>query len=118
MLDVFQFLSELSRTVGISKEFIDMTRDDVLTYLDKSRKPETKDLLHKWIGSYNIRCVVLARFFQMLYYPNTAISKKRNELSSQGKTPTCIMVYHNYAQKKLVFTNLLISGLKRTTCYF
>jgi len=42
-----QFLSELSRTVGINKKFIDMTRDDLLLYLDKSRKPEDEDPLHK-----------------------------------------------------------------------
>ncbi|MFL6338591.1 MAG: hypothetical protein ACJ718_05730 [Nitrososphaeraceae archaeon] len=35
-----QILSELSRTVGIEKKFIDMTRDDVLCYLDKCRKTE------------------------------------------------------------------------------
>ncbi len=39
-----------------------MTREDVLSYLDKSRKPEDEDPLHKWIGSYNIRCVILFRF--------------------------------------------------------
>jgi uncharacterized protein YihD (DUF1040 family) len=47
-----QFLSELSRAVGIEKKFIDMTRDDILCYLDKCRKPENEDPLHKWIGSY------------------------------------------------------------------
>src|SRR5919108_1367247 len=36
-----QFLAELSKTVGIEKKFIDMTREDVLLYLDVSqaRKP-------------------------------------------------------------------------------
>jgi hypothetical protein len=61
-----QFLSELSRTVGISRKFIDMTREDILSYLDKSRKLENEDPLHKWIGSYNIRCVILFRFFKWL----------------------------------------------------
>ena len=40
-----QFLSELSRTVGLGKKFIDMTRDDVLSYLDKSHKPDDEDPL-------------------------------------------------------------------------
>jgi hypothetical protein len=44
-----QFLSELSRAVGINKKFIDMTRDDLLSYLDKSRKPEDEDPLRKWM---------------------------------------------------------------------
>ena len=49
-----------------NKKFINMTREDVLSYLDKSRKPEDEDPLHKWIGSYNIRCVILFRFFKWL----------------------------------------------------
>jgi hypothetical protein len=32
--NTIQFLSELSRAVGIEKKFIDMTRDDILCYLD------------------------------------------------------------------------------------
>jgi uncharacterized protein YihD (DUF1040 family) len=47
-----QFLSELSKSSGIKKKFEDMTRDDILLYLDKCRKPEDEDPLHKWIGSY------------------------------------------------------------------
>ena len=50
-----QFLSELSKTVGIEKKFRYMTRDDVLLYLDSNRKTENDDPLHKWIGSYNIK---------------------------------------------------------------
>ncbi|MFL6366904.1 MAG: hypothetical protein ACJ719_17075, partial [Nitrososphaeraceae archaeon] len=65
-----QFLSELSRAVGLGKKFIDMIRDDVLSYLDKCRKTENEDPLHKWIGSYNIRLVILSRFFKWLHYPD------------------------------------------------
>jgi uncharacterized protein YihD (DUF1040 family) len=45
--NTIQFLSELSKIVGIEKKFIDMTRDDVLCYLDNCRKPENEDPLHK-----------------------------------------------------------------------
>ncbi|MFL6368048.1 MAG: hypothetical protein ACJ72T_05810, partial [Nitrososphaeraceae archaeon] len=44
--NTIQFLSELSKAVGIEKKFIDMTRDDVFCYLDKCRKPEDEDPLH------------------------------------------------------------------------
>ena len=37
-----QFLAELSKVVGVATKFIDMTRDDVLCYLDKCRKPENE----------------------------------------------------------------------------
>jgi hypothetical protein len=30
-----------------------MTREDILSYLDRYRKFENEDPLHKWIGSYN-----------------------------------------------------------------
>lgn len=37
-----QIISELSKTIGIPKKFIDMTRDDALSYLDKCRKLENQ----------------------------------------------------------------------------
>jgi integrase len=86
-----QFSSELSRAVGIEKKFIDMARDDILWYLDNCRKPENEDPLHKWIGSYNTKLVILARFFKWLYYPNVQDPKRRNELSSLERKPDCIM---------------------------
>jgi hypothetical protein len=63
---------ELSKTLGIPKKFIDMTRGDVLSYLDKCRKLENEDPLHKWIGSYNTKLTVLSRFFKWLHYPDIA----------------------------------------------
>jgi hypothetical protein len=36
------------------KSFKEMTREDVLAYLDSLRKPETSDPMHKWIGTYNL----------------------------------------------------------------
>ena len=65
-----QFLSELSRAIGVEKHFVDMTRDDILFYLDKCRKPEDEDPLHKWIGSYNLKRIILIRYFKWLYHPN------------------------------------------------
>jgi integrase/recombinase XerD len=88
-----QFLSELSGCVGIEKKFEDMLskRDDVLYYLDRCRKSETEDSMHKWIGSYDIKRVILFRFFKWLYYSNVDDPKKRNELSAFEKKPECIM---------------------------
>ena len=37
--------------------------------------------LHKWIASYNLRLVVLTRFYRWLYYPNIEDPKRRSELS-------------------------------------
>jgi hypothetical protein len=82
-----QFLSKLSRVISIEKPFVDMTRDDILFYLDKCRKPENEDPLHKWIGSYNLKRITLMRFFKWLYYPNIASPKRRNELSLEENKP-------------------------------
>jgi integrase len=86
-----QFLSELSIAVGIEKKFIDMTRGDVLCYLDSCRKTENEDPMHKWIGSYNTKLGILSRFFKWLYYPNIEDLKGRNELSALERKPDCIM---------------------------
>ncbi len=88
-----QILSELSKRVGIAKNFTNMTesKDDVLLYLDSGRKPENDDPLHKWIGSYNTKRIVLIRFFKWLFYPNIANPKKRSELSVKERKPECIM---------------------------
>jgi hypothetical protein len=85
-----EFLSLLSRSTGL-KHFRDMTREDILSYLDQSRKPENEDPLHKWIGGYNTKRVVLFRFFKWLHYPDIGNPEKRNELSSSEKKPNCII---------------------------
>jgi hypothetical protein len=91
--NAIQFLSELSWCAGIDKKFEDMPskRDDVLCYLDICRKPENQDTMHKWIGSYNSKRIVLFRFFKWLYYSNVDDPKKRNELSALEKKPECII---------------------------
>ena len=99
--NTIQFLSELSKAVGIEKKFIDMTRDDVFCYLDKCRKPEDEDPLHKWIGSYNSKLVVLTRFFKWLHYPDIEDSKRRNELSVLERKPDCIMGIKQLKRKEI-----------------
>ena len=59
------------------KLFSEMTRDDIIGYLNKGRKSESEDPLHRWIGTYNVRRVNLIRFFKWLYYPNILPSKAR-----------------------------------------
>jgi integrase/recombinase XerD len=48
--------------------------------------------LHKWIGTYNVKRIVLLRFFKWLYYgANIANPDKRNELSKFERKPECIV---------------------------
>jgi integrase len=58
------------------KAFINMTREDVVSYLDSLRKPEDSDPYHKWIGTYNLRSVYFLRFFKWLYYPSMEPKKR------------------------------------------
>ena len=97
-----QFLYELSKTVGIDKKFNDMmaTNEDVLLYLDKCRKPENDDPLHKWIGTYNIKRIILFRFFKWLHYPHVANPDKRTELSTQERKPECIQDIPQMKEKR------------------
>ena len=59
-----QFLSELSRFVGIEKRFEDFTKYDMLSFLYSIRKSENDDPLHKWIGSYNVKSEAILRFYK------------------------------------------------------
>jgi integrase len=52
-----------------NKDFKNLTRDDILSFLDSFRKLEEVDPLHKWIGTYNLYRIHLQRFFKWLYSP-------------------------------------------------
>ena len=58
------------------KKYKEITRDDVMKFLDSLRKPEASDPLHKWIGTYNIYRALFIRFFKWLYYPNIEQKKR------------------------------------------
>jgi integrase/recombinase XerD len=96
-----QILYELSKAVGIEKKFIDMTRDDILCYLDKCRKPEDEDPMHKWIGTYNTKLMTISRFFKWLHYPEIEDPKRRSELSALEKKPACIMGIKQLKRKEI-----------------
>ena len=46
-----------------AKSFKEITRQDLLSFLDGHRKPEDVDPLHKWIGTYNLYRMHLMCFF-------------------------------------------------------
>ena len=62
-------LVELSEYLN-QKPFGQLTKDDVVLFLDKYRKTEGQDPLHKWIGTYNLRLELLRQFFTWLNDPN------------------------------------------------
>ena len=62
-LNIF-LLSDLSKfhNDNNNKPFKQMSRKDLLSYLDSLRKSEAADSSHKWIGTYNFYRVLLIRF--------------------------------------------------------
>ena len=64
-----QALVELSEYLN-QKPFKELTRLNVLSFLDKFRKTEDRDPLHKWIGTYNLKREILRQFFTWLNDPN------------------------------------------------
>jgi integrase/recombinase XerD len=59
-----------------SKSFKNMTRQDILDFLDRYRKPESVDPIHKWIGTYEIYRIIFLRFFKWLHYPDLSQDKR------------------------------------------
>ena len=60
--DTIILLCSLSTFFKNTKLFKEITREDLLSFLDSYRKTESVDPLHKWIGTYNIHRVHLMRF--------------------------------------------------------
>ncbi len=52
-----------------NKPLTEITREDIITYLNSLKKSEEIDPLHRWIGTYNSRLRNLLRFFKWLYNP-------------------------------------------------
>jgi hypothetical protein len=65
-----QALVELSEYLK-QKQFNQTTHEDLLSFLDKFRKTEEKDPLHKWIGTYNLKREILRQFLPWLNDPDT-----------------------------------------------
>jgi integrase len=73
--DLIQALSLFSRHTG-NKHFRQMTRSDIISFLESFRKTDAADPLHKWIGTYNIFRIHLMRFFKWLYSSDIEPSKR------------------------------------------
>ncbi len=72
----------LSNFYDDKKRYQDMTKEDVLAYLNKLRKPQ--DQGNGWINSYNNRQMVFLKFFKWLYNQDEPDVTKRT-------TPYCMI---------------------------
>jgi integrase/recombinase XerD len=76
--DLIKLLTKFSNYHN--KDFEDITRDDIITFLESFRKSEAIDPLHRWIGTYNIYRIHLMRFFKWFYSPDSEPSKRPKPL--------------------------------------
>jgi hypothetical protein len=60
--DSIILLCKLSVFFKNDKTYKEMTREDLLSFLDSFRKVEAVDPLHKWIGTHNLYRIHLMRF--------------------------------------------------------
>jgi hypothetical protein len=60
-----------------NRSFTSMEKEDIIAFLDRIRKPESVDPLHKWIGTYNTYNIIITKFFKWLYYPGIEQNKRK-----------------------------------------
>jgi hypothetical protein len=73
--DNIQILCTFSKFVD-NKAFQDCRKNELMSFFDTFRKPESTDPLHKWVGTYNLYLSYLLRFFKWLYYPDVEPDKR------------------------------------------
>ena len=101
----------LSNHFQDQKSFKDMTKYDILDFLNTRRKSILEDPYQKWIGSYNGRQIVLNKFFRWLYNPDEPDQRNR-------ETPSCMIGIKKLPKKIYPLTNHLISGNHENMQYF
>lgn len=66
------------------KDFETINKKEILDYLNSLRKSEVDDPIHKWIGTFNTRQIVLSKFFRWIY-------NKEEYNKDNWKNPDCIL---------------------------
>ena len=59
-----------------NKNFRQLARSDIISYLDSLHKSEEVDPLHKWIGTYNLKRQLFLKFFKWLHHPIKEAKKR------------------------------------------
>jgi integrase len=80
--DKIKRLEHLSRHYFHMISFKNMTKENIQHYLNKLKKSEEIDPLHKWIGTYNSRYNIFLKFFKWVYFSN--------KQAKERKTPPCM----------------------------
>ena len=105
-----------------NKPFKEMTKEDILAFLDNYRKLDIEDPTHQWIGTYNKRFIDLLRFFKWLYSPDIEPSKRqkpkvvKNIPTFKRKEKSKYKANDIWTKKEQVIF-LQYCGNKRDRCY-
>jgi len=102
--DVIELLYKFS-TLFNNKSFKEITRGDVLSFLDSFRKIDSVDPLHRWVGTYNLYAIHLTRFLKWLYNPDIEPNKRPK--------PDVVQNIHNSNERRSQSTNQPIFGLPK-----
>ena len=78
-----------------NKKFKDMTKDDIILYLNSLRKNDTVDPMHGWVSTYNLYLIVLTRFFKWLYYPDLSPKERLK--------PSCVDLPHLKRKEQSIY---------------
>lgn len=70
-------LCKLSKYSGY-KSYKELSREDILAFLNSLRKNEASDPPHTWIGTYNLYKIMLVRLFKWLYFPDIESKNRPN----------------------------------------
>lgn len=62
------------------KAISEITRDDILAYLQSLRKPLPKDPQQKWISTYNTRAVMYVKFWKWLSFPELSPAERKKKV--------------------------------------
>jgi hypothetical protein len=66
--DTIETLTKLSKFY--ENKSLDISRDDIIAFLDHFRKTETADPMHRWIGTYNQYRMIILHFCKWFYFRN------------------------------------------------
>jgi hypothetical protein len=66
-------IGQLSKFYDNKKLFTEMSRQEILSFLDSFRKSENSDPQHKWIGTYNYYLSLIIKFFKWIYFLATLL---------------------------------------------
>ncbi len=78
------------------KDFEKITKIDITDFLNSFRKSESDDPARKWMGTYNIRQMILSKFFRCLYNQHLY-----NEVDQKNwTTPPCMQGIKQFIRKE------------------